>query len=60
MSILLQVPPLSTVLNKLSIDVPIDLHDPVKSHVSAKVTLCLKVAATVTFSTGPPPSSDRA
>ena len=50
--------PLSTVLNKLSIDIPIDLHDPVKSHVSAKVTLCLKVAATVTFSAGPPPTLD--
>ena len=58
-SILLQVPPLSTVLNKLSIDVPIDLHDdPAKSHVSAKITLCLKVAATVTFSAGPPPTLD--
>ena len=51
--------PLSTGLNELSIDVPIDLHDdPVKSHVSAKVTLCLKVAATVTFSAGPPPTLD--
>ena len=50
---------LSTVLNKLSIDVPIDLHDdPLKSHVSAKITLCLKVAATVTFSAGPPPTLD--
>ena len=58
-SILLQVPPpLSTVLNKLSIDVPIDLLDPVKSHVSTKITLCLKVAATVTFSAGPPPTLD--
>ena len=57
-SMLLQVPLLSTVLNKLSIDVPIDLHDPVKSHVSAKITLCLKVAATVTFSAGPPPTLD--
>ena len=56
MSTLLQVPPLSTVLNKLSIDVLIDLHDdPAKSHISAKITLCLKVAATVTFSAGPPP-----
>ena len=46
---------MSTVLNKLSIDVPIDLHDPIKSHVlSTKITLCLKVAATVTFSAGPP------
>jgi hypothetical protein len=52
-------PPLSTVLNKLSIDVSIDLHDPVKSHVlSAKITLCLNVAATVTFSAGPPPTLD--
>ena len=57
---LLQVPLLSTVLNKLSIDVLIDLHDPVESHVSAKITLCLKVAATVTFkfSAGPPPTLD--
>ena len=46
--------PLSTVLNKLSIDVLIDLHDdPVESHVSAKITLCLKFAPTVTFSAGP-------
>ena len=59
MSILLQVSPLSTVLNKLSIDVLIDLHDDrAKSHVSAKITLCLKVAATVTFSAGPPPTLD--
>ena len=50
--------PLSTVLNKLSIDVSIDLHDPVKSHVSARIILCLKVAATVTFSAGPPPTLD--
>jgi hypothetical protein len=58
-SILLQVSPLSTVLNQLLIDVPIDLHDPVKPHVlSAKITLCLKVAATVTFSAGPPPTLD--
>ena len=45
---------LSTVLNRSSIDVQIDLHDPLKSRVSAKITLCLKVAATVTFSVGPP------
>ena len=58
-SILSQVPPLNTVLNKVSIDVPINLHNPVKSHVlSAKITLCLKVAATVTFSAGPPPTLD--
>ena len=57
-SILLRLPPLSIVLNRLSIDVPIDLHDPVKSHISAKITLCLKVAATVTFSAGPPPILD--
>ena len=58
-SVLSQVSPLSTVLNKLSIDVPIDLHDPVKSNVlSAKITLYLKVAATVTFSAGPPPTLD--
>ena len=51
--------PSSPVLNKLTIDVPINLHDPVKSHVlSAKVTLCLKVAATVTFSAGPPSTLD--
>ena len=50
--------PSSTVLNKLSIDVLIDLHDPVKSHVSAKITLCLKVAAIVTFFAGPPPTLD--
>ena len=37
-----------------SIDIQIDLHDPLKSRVSAKITLCLKVAATVTFSAGPP------
>ena len=49
---------LTTILNKSSIDVQIDLHDPVKLHVSAKITLCLKVAATVTFSTGPPPTFD--
>ena len=49
---------MSTVLNKLSIDVPIDLHDPVESHVSATMTLHLKVAATVTFSAGPPPTLD--
>ena len=50
---------MSTVLNKLSIDVLINLHNPVKTHVlSAKITLCLKVAATVTFSTGPPPTLD--
>ena len=58
-SVLSQVSPLSTVLNKLSIDVPIDLHDPVKSNVlSAKITLYLKVAATVIFSAGPPPTLD--
>ena len=51
--------PLSIVLSKLSIDVPIDLHDPVKTHIlSAKITLCLKVAATVTFFAGPPPTLD--
>ena len=50
--------PLSTVLNKLSIDVRIDLHDPIKSYVSAKITLRLNVAATVTFSAGPPPTLD--
>ena len=43
----------------MSIDVLIDLHDDrTKSHVSAKITLCLKVAATVTFSAGPPPTLD--
>ena len=52
------MPPLNTVLNKLSIDVLIDLHDPVKSHVSARIALCLKVAATVTFSAGSPPTLD--
>ena len=45
---------LSIILIKSSIDVQINLHDLVKSHVSAKITLCLKVAATVTFSAGPP------
>ena len=51
--------PLSTVLNNLLIDVSIDLHDdPVKSHVSAKITLCLKVVPTVTFSADPPPTLD--
>ena len=49
---------LSTILNRSSIDVQIDLHDPDKSHVSAKITLCLKVAASVTFSAGPPPTLD--
>ena len=49
---------LHTILNKSSVDVQIDLHDPVKSRVSATITLCLKVAATVTFSAGPPPTLD--
>ena len=49
---------LSTILNQLSLDVQIDLRDPVKSRVSAKITLCLKVAATVTFSAGPRPILD--
>ena len=53
-SILLQAS-LSIVLNKLSIVATTDLHDLVKSHVSAKIIQCLKVAATVTFSAGPPP-----
>ena len=44
---------LNTILNKLSIEVQIDLQDPVKSRVSGKITLCLKVAAAVTFSAGP-------
>ena len=57
--ILSQMPPLSTILNNLLIDIPVDLHDPVKPHVlSAKITLCLKVAATVTFSAGPPLTLD--
>ena len=50
---------LTTILNKLSTDIPIDLHDlGVKLHVSAKITLCLKVTATVTFPVGPPPILD--
>ena len=44
---------LSITLNTFSIDVQIDLQDPVKSRVSGKITLCLKVAAAVTFSAGP-------
>ena len=49
---------LTIILNKSSIDVQIDLHHPVTSYVSAKITLCLKVAATITFSAGPPPTLD--
>ena len=45
---------LSTILNRSSIDAQIVLRDPLKSRVSAKITLRLKVAATVTLSVGPP------
>ena len=49
---------LSTIPNTFSIDVQINLQDPIKSRVSGKLTLCLKVAAAVTFSAGPVSSLD--
>ena len=48
---------LSTVLNTPSLDQIIVLHDP-EQRVSGKITLCLTVAATVTFSAGPVHSLD--
>ena len=44
---------LSTILNRTSIDALIVLKDPLE-RVSAKITLCLKVAPTVTLPVGPP------
>ena len=44
--------------DRSSIDIQIDLHDPVKPRVSGKITVRLTVAATITFSTGPVPSLD--
>ena len=49
---------LSTILTRFSIDVQIDLQDPIKFRVSGKITLYLKVAATITFSAGPVPTLD--
>ena len=48
---------LSTILNTPSLDQIIDLHD-AEQCVSGKITLCLTVAATVTFSAGPVHSLD--
>ena len=48
---------LRTILNTPSLDQIIDLHD-ADQRVAGKITLCLTVAATVTFSTGPVHSLD--
>ena len=45
------------ILNTPSLDQIIDLHD-AEQRVSGKITLCLTVAATVTFSAGPVHSLD--